>query len=51
MGDLPVSIKGDLTAAVWKDKQEIYMLTNMHSPPGEGNFSDKHDNATKPTTI
>jgi len=29
---------GGLTALVWKDRQEVYMLTNMDSPPAEGNF-------------
>jgi hypothetical protein len=27
------------------------MLTNMHTPPAEGNFCDKHENAIKPVTV
>ena len=29
---------GGLTALVWKDRQEVYMLTNMDPPSVEGNF-------------
>ena len=32
--------RGGLTALVWKDRQEVYMLTNMDPPPAEGNFCD-----------
>jgi hypothetical protein len=28
------------TAVVWKDKQNVNTLTNMHHPPAEGNFCD-----------
>jgi hypothetical protein len=27
-----------LTTLVWKDRQEVYMLTNMDPPPAEGDF-------------
>jgi len=37
-GDVRVRTRGGLTALVWKDRREVYMLTNMVSPPAEGNF-------------
>jgi len=29
-----------LTALVWKERREVYMLTNMDPPRTEGNFCD-----------
>jgi len=37
-GDVRVKTRGSLTTLVWKDRREVYMLTNMHPPPAEGNF-------------
>jgi len=37
-GDIRVTTRRGLTALVWKDRREVYMLTNMDSPPPEGNF-------------
>jgi len=39
-GDIRVRTKGGLTTLVWKDRQEVYMLTNMDPPPTEENFYD-----------
>ena len=39
-GDIRVRARGVLTALLWKDRREVYMLTNMDPPPAEGNFSD-----------
>ena len=39
-GDVRVSTRGGLTVLVWKDRREVYMLTNMDPPPAEGNFCD-----------
>ena len=36
-GDVRVRTRGGLTALVWKDRQEVYMLTNVDPPPTEGN--------------
>ena len=44
-------MKGNLTALVGKDKGNINILMNMHSPPLEGNFCDEHGRAVKPATI
>jgi hypothetical protein len=32
-GDIHVRIRDDLTATLWRDKRDIYMLTNTHSAP------------------
>ena len=40
-GDLKTKLKGNLRAIVWKDKQNVNILTNMHSSPLEGSFCDK----------
>ena len=37
-GDVRVKTRGGLTALVWKDRREVYMLTNMDPPPAEGIF-------------
>jgi hypothetical protein len=50
-GDIRVRVRGDMTALVWKDKHDVHMVTNVHSPPAEGNFYDMHGNATKPATV
>ena len=45
-GDVRVRTKGGLTALVWKDRREVYMLTNMDPPP-EGNFCDDSNRPMK----
>jgi hypothetical protein len=37
-GDTVSRVKGTLRAVCWKDKGEVYVLSNMHIPPVEGNF-------------
>jgi hypothetical protein len=39
---------GDLAATVWKDKQNVNMLTNIHHTPAESTFCDEHGNTIKP---
>jgi hypothetical protein len=31
-GDIKIKVKSNLTATVWKDKQNVNILTNMHYP-------------------
>jgi len=50
-GDLKTKVKGNLTATVWKDKQNVNILTNLHSPLLEDNFCDEHGKAMKPAII
>ena len=47
-GDVRVRTKRGLTALVWKDRREVYMLTNMDPPPAEGNFCDDSNRPVKP---
>jgi hypothetical protein len=44
-GNIRVRTRGDLTAVVWKDKREVYLLTNLHDPPRESNYRDENGNA------
>ncbi|KAJ4444720.1 hypothetical protein ANN_06517 [Periplaneta americana] len=32
---------------MWRDKRDVHMLINIHSPPAEGNFCDEKWNAGK----
>ena len=50
-GDIRVKTRGGLTALVWKDRQEVYMLTNMDPPPAEGNFCDDRNHSVKPHIV
>ena len=47
-GDIRVRTRGSLTTLFWKDRQEVYMLTNMDHPPAEGNFCDNSYHLMKP---
>ena len=44
-GDLKTKVQGNLTATVWKNKQNVNIQTNLHSPPLEDNFCDTHGKA------
>ena len=50
-GDVRVRTGGGLTALVWKDRREVYMLTNMDPPPAEGNFCDHSNRPMKPNIM
>jgi len=50
-GDVRVRTRGGLTALVWKDRQEVYMLTNMDPPPAKGNFCDDSNRPLKPHIV
>ena len=43
--------RGDLTTLVWKDRWEVYMLTNMEPPAAEGNFCDESNRHVKPHIV
>ncbi|PNF22859.1 hypothetical protein B7P43_G16576, partial [Cryptotermes secundus] len=49
--DIRVRVRQNMTALVRKDKRDVYMLTNMHSPPAEGSFCYEHGNAIKPAVV
>jgi hypothetical protein len=50
-GDTYARVRGNVTAMIWTDKQDMYTLTSMHRLPTEGNFCDKHGKAQKPVTV
>jgi hypothetical protein len=33
-------LQGNLTATCWKDKREVYFLSNRHIPPADGSFEE-----------
>ena len=43
--------RGGLMALVWKDRREVYMLTNMDPLPAEGNFCDNSNHPMKPHIV
>jgi hypothetical protein len=43
-------VKGTPRAICWKDKREVYVLSNMHIPPVEGYFETERK-AIKPVII
>jgi hypothetical protein len=40
-GDIMSQVGQNLRVVCWKDKWEVYVLTNIHAPSAEGNFRDK----------
>ena len=50
-GDVRVRPTGGLTALVWKEIQEVYMLTNTDPPPQEVNFCDDSNHTVKLHTV
>jgi len=50
-GDVRMRTRGSLTTLVWKDRREVYMLTNMDPPPPEGNFCDDSNRPVKPHIV
>ena len=46
-GDVRFKTRGGLTVLAWKDRQEVYMLTNMDPAPVEGNFCDDSNRLVK----
>jgi len=50
-GDIRVRTRGGLTALVWRDRRQVYMLTNMVPPPAEGNFCDDSNHLVKPHIV
>jgi len=50
-GDVRVRTREGLTTLVWKDRREVYMLTNKDPPPAEGNFCDNSNCPVKPNIV
>jgi hypothetical protein len=45
--DIHIRTRGDLMAILWRDKQDIHMLMNIHSAPAYSNFCDVGRKAIK----
>jgi hypothetical protein len=45
-GDIVTRMRGHLRVH-WKDKRDVYLLTNMHTPLLDGNFRDEAGHAVK----
>jgi hypothetical protein len=50
-GDIATRVRGNLRAVRWMDRRDFYVLTNMHAPPVEGNFTNKSGHAIKPRVV
>jgi len=49
--DIATRVRGNLRAVRWKDRRDVYILTNMHAPPAEGNFIQEYGQAIKPRVV
>jgi hypothetical protein len=50
-GDILSKVRDNLTAMCWKDKREVYMLSNIHPSLANGNFRDQYGYAIKPHIV
>ena len=50
-GDIATRIRGTLRAVWWKDRRDVYILSNMYAPPVEGNFTQISGQAIKPRVV
>ena len=50
-GNIRVRTRGNLTALGWKDRRDVYWLTDFDLPPEEGNFCDDRKRAVKPQMV
>jgi hypothetical protein len=52
LGPKKMKLKRDnMTAILWRDKHDIYVLTSIHNAPAGGNFCDVNGKAIKPQTV
>jgi aryl-phospho-beta-D-glucosidase BglC (GH1 family) len=45
------SWRGKSTAVIWKKKQDMYILMNMHEPRSQGRICDEHGNVKETYTV
>jgi hypothetical protein len=50
-GDIATRVGGTVRTVRWKDRWDVYILTNMLFPPAEGNFTDESGQAIKPRVV
>ena len=50
-GDIATRVRGTLRAVHWKDRWDVYILTNTHAPPVEGNFTQESGHVIRPRAV
>jgi hypothetical protein len=50
-GDIASRVRGTVRAVRGKDWRDVYILTNMHASPVEGNFTDESGQAIRPRVV
>ena len=50
-GDIATRVRGTLRAVRCKDRRDVYILTNTHTPPVEGYFTQESGQAIKPRAV
>jgi hypothetical protein len=45
-GDIVCKVKGGTSAVCWKDKRQVYLLTNKNNLPASGHFVDEEGKAS-----
>jgi len=50
-GNTATRVRGTLKAVRWKDRWDVYILTNMHALPDEGNFTQESGQAISPHVV
>jgi hypothetical protein len=49
--DMRTKVRGNLTATVWKEKHNVNIVANKHSPQLQNNFCDEQGKAEKPAIL
>ena len=44
-------VRGTPRVVGWKDRRDVYILTNMYAPPVKGNFIQESGQAIKPHVV
>jgi hypothetical protein len=50
-GDIVCKVKEGTNVVCWKDKWQVYLLTNMNNLPASRHFVDEEGNSSKPVCI
>ena len=50
-GDILTRVRGTIRAIRRKDRRDVYILTNMHASPVEGNFTQESGQAIRPHVL
>jgi len=50
-GDIATRVRRTLRAVRWEDRWDVYILSNMHASPVDGNFTKESGQAIKPRVV